>query len=296
MDLEVTERGRRFRPIAKRAQQYWDLMGKGSSVSLDELALSGRGTSRSLNIPVSVDAHRNVGLGVMSQGELNALSLSLFLARAMQRQNPFHFLIIDDPVQAMDSAKVEGLARALKKAAAKRQVIVFTHDERLPAVVRQLRIEHWKIEVSRNPHSVVQCKRVDAPVRQHLDDARAVLRTESLVRETRRRVIPGFCRLALEAACVEAVRVKRAEAGSDPAQTEKEVSNARTLNQKLALALLHDARRTGEVRGMLNADLGSWAAKVAVACNRGAHDKLWRGDLDWLVDNTKRLSEKLLRA
>ena len=294
-DLEDEERARRFRPIAKRAQQYWDLMGKGSSIALGDLALTGRGTSRSLDIPVSVDGHRNVGLGVMSQGELNALSLSIFLARAMQRENPFHFLVIDDPVQAMDPAKVEGLARAFRKAAAKRQVIVFTHDERLPAAIRQLRIGHKKIEVSRSLRSVVQCKLVDEPVRQHLNDALAVLKTEGLIPDTRQRVIPGFCRLALEAACVEAVRRRRAEAGCDPAQTENEISSTQTLNQKLALALLHDAKRTGKVRGMLDADFGSWAADVAAACNRGAH-KPWEGDPEWLIRKTQELAEQLLRA
>ena len=293
-DLEDTERARRFRPIAKRAQQYWDLMGKGSSVSLGDLALMGRGTSRSLNIPVSVDAHRNVGLGVMSQGELNALSLSLFLARAMQFENPFCFLVIDDPVQAMDPTKVEGLARALKNVAAKRQVLVFTHDQRLPAVVRQLQIGCQKIEVTRNLRSVVQCRLVDEPVRQHLNDAWSVLKTQGLIPETRQRVIPGFCRLALEAACVEAVRVKRAEAGSDPTQTEEEISNARTLNQKLALVLLDDMRLAGEALRELNDRFGSWARDVAGACNTGSH-RLWRGNPDWLVHNTKKLAEKIRR-
>jgi predicted ATPase len=45
--------------------------------------------------------------------------------------------VIDDPVQAMDPAKVDGLARVLEKAAADRQVIVFTRDNRLVEPIRQ---------------------------------------------------------------------------------------------------------------------------------------------------------------
>jgi hypothetical protein len=51
-------------------------------------------------------------MSVMSQGELNALALSLFLPRMMLAQSPFRFLVIDDPVQAMDANKVDGLDRA----------------------------------------------------------------------------------------------------------------------------------------------------------------------------------------
>ena len=35
--------------------------------------------------------------GVMSQGEVNALALSLFLLRARLPSSPFRFLVIDDP-------------------------------------------------------------------------------------------------------------------------------------------------------------------------------------------------------
>ena len=46
--------------------------------------------------------------------------------RATLPASPFRFLVIDDPVQAMDPAKVDGLARVLHRTVAVRQVIVFT--------------------------------------------------------------------------------------------------------------------------------------------------------------------------
>jgi hypothetical protein len=48
---------------------------------------------------------------VISQGEVNPLVLSMFLPRARLSGSLFRFLVIDDRVQAMDPAKVDGLAR-----------------------------------------------------------------------------------------------------------------------------------------------------------------------------------------
>jgi len=230
----------------------------------------------------------------MSQGELNALSLSLFLARALLPESPFRFLVIDDPVQAMDPTKVEGLARVLAEAAEQRQVIVFTHDERLPAAARRLRIEHRLLAVSRRENSQVQCQPVQEPVRRHLDDARAVWLTDPLNNETRWRVIPGFCRQALEAACLEAVWRNRTAAGRDYAETEQDVARAQTLNDKLKLALLDDVDGNHQdMRGELDRRFGIVACYVVDACNPGAHGR-WNGDLNTLINRTEWLAKRLL--
>ena len=286
-------RAERFRPIAQRARRNWELLGKGSSISLDDLELTGRANARRLNLATSIDGQGGAALAVMSQGELNALSLSLFMARAVLPESPFGFLMIDDPVQAMDPVKVEGLARVLAEAARERQVIVFTHDERLPAAVRRLRIEHRMLAVRRRERSVVTCTAVSNPVQQHLVDARAVLLTDGLDETTRRRVIPGFCRQAIEAACIEAVRRGRAEAGRDLIQTEKDISRARTLNHKLALALLDDAEGAYEVMtDSLSKHFGGLARAVVRDCNRGAHGPLDQ-DLNALIHDAEWLAERL---
>ena len=64
----------------------------------------------------------------MSQGELHALALALFLPRASLNESPFRFVVLDDPVQAMDPAKVDGLVALLSEIAETRQVVVFAHD------------------------------------------------------------------------------------------------------------------------------------------------------------------------
>ena len=292
--VEDDVRAERFRPIAERARRYWETMGKGSSVSLDDLTLAGQANRRHLEIATSVDGQDTPALAVMSQGELNALSLSLFLARALLPESPFRFLVIDDPVQAMDPTKVEGLARVLAEAAAERQIIVFTHDERLPAAVNRLRIEHRLLAVTRRENSQVECQLVKEPVLRHLEDARAVLLTHSLDDQTRQRVIPGFCRQALEAACLEAVWRNRTAAGHDIAKTEQDVIHAQTLNDKLKLVLLDDLNGDHQaMRTTLYKDFGRRAQDIVDACNRGAHGH-WHGGMDGLINGTEWLAKRIL--
>ena len=292
--VEADVRAERFRPIADRARRFWKTMGKGSSVSLDDLTLAGQANRRHLELTTSIDGQAGAALSVMSQGELNALSLSLFLARALLPESPFRFLVIDDPVQAMDPTKVEGLARVLDEAARHRQVTVFTHDERLPAAARRLRIEHRLLAVTRRENSQVQCQPALEPVQRHLADARAVWLTDPLDDETRRRVIPGFCRQALEAACVQAVWLARTAAGRDYTETEQDINHAQTLNTKLALILLDDVDGNHQdMHNTLYQRFGTRARDVVDACNRGAHGH-WHGGMDALINGTDWLAKRIL--
>jgi recombinational DNA repair ATPase RecF len=105
----------RFAPIAGAAKAYWDLLRQQSNVELGRVALTGTATQRKVVLDVTVDGVGGAALGVMSQGELHALALSLFLPRATLAESPFRFLVIDDPVQSMDPARVDGLARVLEQ-------------------------------------------------------------------------------------------------------------------------------------------------------------------------------------
>ena len=295
----------RFRPVAEQAQRYWEVMRQRSSVSLREIALRGKGNRRNLGLAVTVDGEQGAALGVMSQGELNAFSLSLFLARATLPESPFRFLVIDDPVQAMDPAKVDGLARVLEEVALKRQVVVFTHDTRLPDAVRQLgAADLQEITVGRDEKSLVTCRRGGGPVWRHLSDARAILKTDELAKDTRHRTVPGFCRLALEAACVEGFRRKQIAAGVSYEQTEADILRARTLNDKIGLILFGETGHGSEALDVVNDQFGSRARDVLTICNRGSHapslsaDPLFHEgsevrDLESLVKETDRLTGKL---
>jgi len=151
-------RADRFAPIAEETKAVWAKLRHRSNVDLENIVLSGAKTNRRVDLQVTVDGVEGAALGVMSQGELHALALSLFLPRAMLAESPFRFVVIDDPVQSMDPARVDGLARALVDAARTRQVVVFTHDDRLPASVRRMQVEATVIAVTRRPGSVVECR------------------------------------------------------------------------------------------------------------------------------------------
>lgn len=101
-------REERLRPFADQSQTIWKLLCERSSVTLGSIGLTGTANQRKVKLDVSVDAMDAPAFGVMSQGELHSLALSLFLPRATHPDSPFGFLVIDDPVQSMDPEKVEG--------------------------------------------------------------------------------------------------------------------------------------------------------------------------------------------
>lgn len=285
-------RDERFSPIADAAMSIWDLLRQNSNVELGRIELTGSGTRRSVSLDVTVDGVAGAALGVMSQGELHSLALSLFLPRATLGESPFRFVVIDDPVQSMDPARVDGLARVLEKVAATRQVIVFTHDDRLPEAVRRLRIKATHFAVTRRPGSVVEVRTALDPVSAAIDDALALVHTAELSREVLQRVVPGYCRSAVEAACQQVVRRRRLGKGQVHAEVERELEDARKLNALASLAMFDDATRGGDVLPRLNR-IGGWAGDAFVAVRDGAHGG-HAGDMGHLVDNTQRLCEEII--
>jgi hypothetical protein len=253
--------------------------------------LTGTANRRQVDVSVTVDGSPGAALGVMSQGEVNALALSIFLPRATMPESPFRFLVIDDPVQAMDPAKVEGLARVLEEVARSRQVLVFTHDDRLPEAVRRLGIPAHTLEVSRRPGSVVEVRPAFTPVARLLKDAGDLCADPDLPENVAAQVIPGICRFAVEAAFTEAIRRQQLRAGKRHADIETEIDDAGPLGKRAALALFGDASRVGDVLSRLNAWDRS-AADTYRALNEGAHSG-HRGPLRSLVGQARQLTETI---
>ena len=285
-------RADRFRPIAGATKAVWAKLRHHSNVDLENVLLVGAKTQRRVELGVTVDGVEGAALGVMSQGELHALALSLFLPRAMLPESPFRFVVIDDPVQSMDPARVDGLAHTLADAARDRQVVVFTHDDRLPEAVRRMQLEASVIAVTRRPGSVVQCRPARDPIQAHLADAHALAKDTGLPVAAQARVIPGLCRSALEAFFVQIVRRRRLDHGRTHADVDEELDAANTLNKRAALALFDDVERTGDVMKRLN-KLGTWAGTTFKACNKGAHDGYYDGDLLDLVKQSGNLIDRL---
>jgi hypothetical protein len=129
-------------------------------------------------------------------------------------------------------------------------------------------------------------------VQAHLEDAFALIRTSELPDAVKRQVVPGFCRLALEAAFVTVTRRRRLAGGRRHADVEADIEGCRTTTQKAALALFNDSERGGEVLTRLN-QFGRWAGDVFQECKEGAHTGA-TGDLELLARDADKLTRKLL--
>ncbi|WP_263167190.1 AAA family ATPase [Streptomyces sp. SCSIO ZS0520] len=267
-------REERLRPFEDLSQRIWEELRQQSNVDLRSVRLTGseKATVRKLVMDVSVDGTEAAALGVMSQGELHSLALSLFLPRAAAPDSPFGFVVIDDPVQSMDPAKVHGLAKVLHDLGETRQVVVFTHDTRLQRAFTNQELPVTVLEVERTGRSVVTVNRVTDPVGQALADARALIRTRNLPPVAMTHVLPSLCRAVLERAFSEAAWLRLHRAGLAEHEAEKTVAGAVTLMDIAALGLFGDpAKRASDVYRELRRRCGPRAVDVVRQCQEGAH-------------------------
>jgi energy-coupling factor transporter ATP-binding protein EcfA2 len=285
-------RDQRLAPFAEQSQRVWQALRQQSNVELGPVRLDGTATRRRVAMDVRIDGvDGGTALGVMSQGELHALGLSLFLPRATIDQSPFRFVLIDDPVQAMDPAKVDGLARVLAEVAETRQVVVFTHDDRLADAVRRLELSATVWEVARGERSVVEMCRSDDPVARYLNDARAMALTSNLPPDIRSELVASCCRSAVEAACHSKIRSVRLARGISHAEVEAALAEATTTNKKAILAVFDDPTRGGDLSSRLQS-AGPGAVDAFRMCKKGAHKGL-KGDLRPFIKDVESLTRWL---
>jgi hypothetical protein len=225
----------------------------------------------------------------MSQGEVNALALSVFLPRATMPGSPFRFVVIDDPVQAMDPSKVDGLARVLVETAKNRQVIVFTHDDRLPESIRRLELPARIIQVTRRPGSIVELQPAGDPCETILEHAFAVVRDANVPAFVRAQVVPSLCRTAIEQACIDTARKRRLRRGDSHAAVEAVINEADKTRSRLALGLLDDASAGGEVYKWLTTHVGSEAATTIRTLQTATHEGGQGLDMGDLLKDTRKV-------
>lgn len=237
----------RLRPIADEAMEIWSLLRQESNVEIAGLELEGSNTQRRVAITSRVDGDEAPGMTVLSQGELHALALALFLPRATVADSPFRFVVLDDPVQAMDPSKVDGLLDVLTRIAKRRQVVVFSHDDRLANAVRHGGVDATLVEVSREAGSRVTVRPLTDPAQRYLDDAYAMTRDENLPLPVLRRLLPGMLRMAAEAAAYDRWFARALRAGMDRDRVEDLWGDARMTKARISLA----------VSGTLDG-IGSW--------------------------------------
>lgn len=268
---DTTLKNERLEPIADAARNAWSKLRQESNVELGSLTLEGTATRRRVKISAAVDGTDAGALAVMSQGELQALSLALFLPRASLPESPFRFIVLDDPVQAMDPAKVAGLVHLLSDLAQTRQVVVLSHDDRLPAAARRARVPVRILEVSRGEKSRLSIDVSRDPSQRYLDDARALVYDPELPESTLRRALPGMLRFAVEAAARDAFFDRRLTRGEPILNLEQTWSASRSTRDRVSLAIFDEVR-----------SLDTWAAapyrKIGLAITgSGMHGGLKAG-------------------
>ncbi|MEV1017034.1 AAA family ATPase [Micromonospora sp. NPDC049801] len=288
-------RNERIAPFAGHSQRIWAQLRQESNVELGAMTLEGINNRRRVVFPVSVDgADNGTALGVMSQGEMQGLGLATFLPRSCAAESPFRFIVVDDPVQSMDPSKVDGLARVLAELAEQRQVVVFTHDSRLPDAVSRLDLGRARIiEVTRAERSVVTLRAGSDPVTRYLNDAHALSRNDEIPAEVRGPVVAELCRSAVEAACDRRVWRSRVARGVPHADIESAIESAsRRLATVVALAAFDDADKGGDVLGWLHRRHGRRVVDAYQACREGVHGG-YQADLPGLVADVRLLAGAL---
>ncbi len=294
-DAEEAVRKERFDPVARRVQEIWASLRQESNVALSGISLEGKSTRRRVDLAVQVDGLDSTALGVMSQGEINALALSLFIPRLTHPESPFRFLVIDDPVQAMDPFKVDALAQVLHETARVHQVVVLTHDARLVEAVRRMQIPSHILEVGRRAQSKVDVRKAMAPAHQYLDDAHAMVKSAAEVGPSVvNRVVPALCRSALEAVFTDIVRRRRLGRGDEHAAVADALTGAKRTLDLAALALFDDAARGGDVFPHIDKRYGNRAATALREVKVGAHGG-FTGNAAELVEQTFRLADRLAK-
>lgn len=270
--ITTTLRDERLARFAHEATGVWEGLRQDSNVALGGIRLVGANTRREVQLDLTVDGTPGPQ-AVLSQGELAALGLALFLPRSTAEDSPFRFIVIDDPVQSMDPSKIDGLARVLHHLAETRQVIVFTHDDRLIQALRRLALPATNYRIDRGERSAVSILLVDDPVNQHLRDADALAKDSVLPADLLAIAVSGYCRDALDEAAIDLARRRLLAGGASVADVDAALESAGSSRGLLALAMLGDPRKNGSpLDRVLTDQLGRDTRDVVTACVEGVHE------------------------
>lgn len=233
-------RNERIEPLADEARRIWSTLRQESNVELGAIRLVGQKTSRRVFLKAAVDGSDTEAFGVMSQGELQALALAVFIPRATSPESPFRFLVLDDPIQAMDPSKIDGFLHVLTTLAERRQVVVFTHDDRLPSAIRRSRAPARIVEVMRGANSTVTMTESSRPATRMLDDAFAIAADDAVPDTIKKAAVPMLCREALESTAWDVFSARLLARGHTHDQIEASWDKATSPKRRLALAVNAD--------------------------------------------------------
>ena len=265
----AAEQEARFEEIADAAEALWERLRAESAVSLKRLALRGKQKQRRVGIETSINGG-DAPLGVLSQGEMNAMALSLYLPRAFRGESPLRFVVIDDPAQGMDPSKVDGLAQYLESVASKWQIVVFVHDNALPTALRIRDIPARIVSLSRMGGRIETSVQRD-PVEQLLKDANALAQMSDLSPLMIKHGAPNMLREAVEIACGEVFLRRSVTRGKSLDDAYESLDGANGPRARLCLAIGDQAPDVRDLDQWLRKNWGSEMEAVFERVKSGAH-------------------------
>ncbi|MFG1805012.1 hypothetical protein [Streptomyces sp. NPDC049040] len=171
--------------------------------------------------------------------------------------------------------------------------MVFSHDTRPPDALRYRRIPATVLEISRQDHSQVSARAADDPVQLALDEAREVVGDLAGAPEVLAEVLPGLCRIALEAALHEVVMRRVFGPGTPSWKTmkiEESLGKGGKLVQLASLALFGERRASSLIHAELTQRLGAETSHVISWCNRDSHTAVDVSDPLARIDRTARVA------
>lgn len=236
---------------------------------------------------------RPARLGMLSSGQRNALLLAPLLVLATG--GPFGFLLIDDPVHALDDLRVDHLARELARLADSYQVLVLTHDPRLEEHLRARRPDLATVTLDRNVATrTVRCTHLSTPWETLLADAtqvRDIARQDGWLNDaSQESIVTGLCRAALDGAIRQAAINRAVRHAMDVDEALRALVEARDTRARVehVFALAGGSGTLPTVRMCVDTFLPAW--------NSGAHGGPAVGlDLKAHIRTARRACAELIR-
>lgn len=235
--LQVTARQGRQDSETERLRVSLDRLLPDAAVELADIRHPNSAKQRGgVQIDMTIGG-RSATLGMLSSGQRNALLLAPLLG--LDVLGAIGFIVIDDPVHALDDLRVDLLAQELARLAKERQVIVLTHDPRLE---EHLRARHRNVEIvelDREPVTrTVRVTRMASPWKRLLDDASDALSGADSdswrFSEPVRSVVGGLCRDAVDGAIRQAIITYAVTRCVDEAEALADLDRAETTAKRIA--------------------------------------------------------------
>lgn len=290
---EITrQRSIRLEAINTQITNTWQKFSGSDDLKLDPLELTGSTNRRKVSLTCQTGGSEANARSIFSQGQLHALALSIFLPRATHKGSPFKFLLIDDPVQSFDEWKTDGLASVLEELAQTRQVVVFTHDERLPKAASLLGITASVINITRNEDAALTITKRKSAATQALKEAYIMSKDEQLSPDAKVNIVAVCCRAAIESYAIERYRHKANQQGTPIEEIESCIKQSeKSVWDKISLGLYCEIDRGTAQK--VETSHGQEHRNLITTLNKKSHHDPQAAEVHDLYGRTRKTIDKL---